>query len=348
MSMPPTPAGWYQDPEAPSHERWWDGTAWTPHTRVAQAQAAAGHGLAPADPAQQTGQHPGQFGPPAGQQSGQFGESGQFGQPGQFGPPAPAAGSGRTGGRGKLVAMVAAGVVLVASIVTGVVVLGKDDKPDPNASTRSSPTAEGVGPDDKPEPTTPASSPPEKDANVLEDQLNGITLPIPEGWEKPDSTVEKAVTMTTEGTYDCPGDSGFCRHGRVTSRTVRSGAGSDPEVAAKSDIREAAYSSYDRDIVERKPYNGIRSTSELKSEQVVVAGSTGYLVRWRVKTEAGGGGYVQSVVFPKPGSESLIVVRLAFDAEDGPPLALMDTITSGIRRIGDKGDNGGVGSTIKP
>ncbi|WP_199548762.1 DUF2510 domain-containing protein [Streptomyces sp. N35] len=324
MSMPPTPPGWYQDPEAPSHERWWDGTAWTPHTRVAQAQAV-GHGLAPADPAQHTG---------------------------QFGPPAPAftGGTGASGGRGKLVALVAAGVVLVASIVTGVVVLGKDDKSDPGASTRTSPSAQATSPDEKPEPTqTESSGPPETDAKVLEDQLNGITLPIPEGWEKPDNTVEKAVTMTTEGTYSCPGDAGFCHHGRVTSRTVRDGAGEDPEVAAKTDIAEAAKRAYDRDVIDRRPYNGITSHQELKAEPVVVAGSTGYLMRWRVKTEAGEGGYVQSVVFPKPGSDALIVVRFAFDAEDGPPLSLMDEITKGIRRIGDTGGtNGGVGSTIEP
>lgn len=28
-----TPAGWYADPWAPGHERWWDGSAWTPHQR---------------------------------------------------------------------------------------------------------------------------------------------------------------------------------------------------------------------------------------------------------------------------------------------------------------------------
>ncbi|SDJ91423.1 DUF2510 domain-containing protein [Streptomyces indicus] len=349
MSMPPTPAGWYQDPEAPSHERWWDGTAWTPHLRIAQGQ-----GLDPGQ-GQQAGQsgqfgHPGQFGQPG--QSGQFGQPGEFGQSGAtggFGPPGSAGsgGPGGTGGRAKVVALAAAGVVLVASIVTGVVVLGKDDKPDPGAATRTSPTAEATSPQETPEQSE--SSAPAGDPKVLEDQLNGITLPIPDGWEKPQHTVEKAVTMTTEGTYDCPGDAGFCHHGRVTSRTAAAGAGTDPETVAKSDIPEAAKRFYDRDVVDRRPYNGIASHSELKAERVVVAGSTGYLVRWRVRTEAGAGGYVQSVVFPKPGSESLVVVRFAFDAVEGPPLALMDEITDGIRRIGDQGGtDGGVGSTIAP
>ncbi|WP_415948717.1 DUF2510 domain-containing protein [Streptomyces sp. KLOTTS4A1] len=355
MSMPPTPAGWYQDPEAPSHERWWDGTAWTPHSRVAQPRA--GHGLAPADPAQQTGQQAaGQFGPPA-----VVGPAGSAGPLGPAGPGVPGGSGGGPGGgsgggpggRAKIVALAVAGVVLVASIVTGVVVLGGDDEPDPGATARTSPTAEVDSPGGGPEPagteSAGATEPAGDDGKLLVDQLNGITLPIPEGWERPERTVEKDPMITTEGTYTCPGDGGFCHRGRVSTHTVRAGAGSDPEVAAKTDISEAAERAYDRDAIDRRPYNGVTSHSELKSERVVVAGSTGYLVRWRVRTEAGSGGYVQSVVFPRAESETLIVVRFAFDASDGPSLSLMDDITGGIRRIGDKGStNGGVGSTIEP
>ena len=78
----------------------------------------------------------------------------------------------------------------------------------------------------------------------------------------------------------------------------------------------------------------------------VVAGRTGHLVRWRVTTGAGPGGYVQSLVFPSAvGSESLIIVRFAFDAgPDGPPVDGMDTITKGIRQIED--GSGGVGSSV--
>lgn len=81
-----------------------------------------------------------------------------------------------------------------------------------------------------------------------------------------------------------------------------------------------------------------------------VAGRAGYQVRWRVNTAKGPGGYVQSLVFPSTvGSESLIIVRYAFDAgPDGPPLSLMDTLTKGIRPIGDSATSGGVGSSIAP
>ncbi|MER6995892.1 DUF2510 domain-containing protein [Streptomyces sp. NPDC000410] len=42
MSMT-TPPGWYPDPGMPTVERWWDGTAWTGHTRPVPGPGA-GHG----------------------------------------------------------------------------------------------------------------------------------------------------------------------------------------------------------------------------------------------------------------------------------------------------------------
>ncbi|WP_406001866.1 DUF2510 domain-containing protein [Streptomyces sp. NBC_00829] len=35
-----TPAGRFPDPSVPGTDRWWEGTAWTAHTRPVQAQAA--------------------------------------------------------------------------------------------------------------------------------------------------------------------------------------------------------------------------------------------------------------------------------------------------------------------
>ena len=39
MSGGSTPAGWYPDPQDPSRERYWDGTAWTEATQLAAGTA---------------------------------------------------------------------------------------------------------------------------------------------------------------------------------------------------------------------------------------------------------------------------------------------------------------------
>ncbi|WP_326724257.1 MULTISPECIES: DUF2510 domain-containing protein [unclassified Streptomyces] len=250
-------------------------------------------------------------------------------------------------GRAKAVALVVAGAVLVTSIVTGAVILARSDDTGDAAvnTTPTTPTA--------PAPSATTSEPPsdEPDADdpaVVVDELNGITLPLPDGWARPENVVEDDVVMTTPGTYDCPGDPGLCRRGRVVSRTVTGNDEKSPEVLAKQDIEDAADSAYDRDLVNRRPYNGIDSHQQVKAGPVAVAGRAGYLVRWRVRTAAGPGGYVQSLAFPSStGSQALVIVRFAFDAgEDGPPLSDMDRITKGIRPVGDADTGGGVGSSI--
>ncbi|WP_309061247.1 DUF2510 domain-containing protein [Streptomyces sp.] len=249
-------------------------------------------------------------------------------------------------GRAKAVALTTAGAVLVAAIVTGAVFLGGDDDP----RTRTGPTATGSAPAPQTSSPPPSSSePPADDPGVVEDPLNGITFPLLDGWVRPENVAEDDVVMTTDGTYDCPGEGSVCRHGLVISRTVTGADETSPELLAREDVSEAADEAFHEDTIGRRPYGGLESHRVVKAGPVAVAGRAGYLVRWRVTTAEGPGGYVQSLVFPSSvGTESPVLVRYVFDAgEDGPPLADMDRITEGIRSVTGAG-SGGVGSSIGP
>lgn len=318
MSMSPPP-GWYPDPSAPPAqpvERWWDGSAWTEHRRTPETVPL--------------GQVQPGFGPPQAQPQTR---------------PLP---GGPGGGRAKVVALATAGVVLVASIVTGVVLLGKDDG-DPQGGPPAPTTSEPV---DTPSPTspTPTTSAPDPDPSTLVDQLNGITIPVPDGWEKADSTVGGDPTVRTPDVYDCPGEGSLCRHGTVYSRTATATDERSPKALAQRDIKDAADRAYDEDKVGMQPFDGIASHEKVKEGTVAVAGRSGYFVRWRVRTNAGPGGYVQSLAFPSSvGSEAMVIIRFAIDArtdEGAPPLSDMDEITQGIRPVGGGDTSGGVGSSV--
>ncbi|MEU5433310.1 DUF2510 domain-containing protein [Streptomyces sp. NPDC020719] len=317
MSMT-TPPGWYPDPGSPAIERWWDGTAWTGYTR------AAGQPAVPVVP------------PPP---------------PAAATVPLPSAGERPQGrGRGPVAAVVGAAVVLVAAIVAGVALLGEDDSGPAAVAAPDQPTQSATSHTRSAAPSPSATA--TDDRSVLVDQLNGITLPVLPGWEKPDheSTMARFPTMWTKDTFDCPGDKGaYCHHAVATSRTATATDLTTAEAIAKHDIADAAADAYDKDVLGNRHYGGIASHREVRSASVVVAGRTGYLVRWSVRTGAGPGGYVESLAFPSSvGSESMIIVRFAFDAGAGAvPLTGMDRITEGIRVIGGA-QNGGVGSSLAP
>ncbi|MFE1578023.1 DUF2510 domain-containing protein [Streptomyces fradiae] len=329
MSMTTTP-GWYPDPSAPAAERWWDGTAWTGHTRPAggAAQPPAAVVPPPATPAA----------PPA---------------------PYPAAvvvPPRRFGGRGTQAAVAA---LAVAAVVAGALLLRPGGDGDPEA--RRPPAGPATGPGsvrpappapDPPQPATePATAPPaspDEDGSVLVDQLNGITLPVPAGWQRPEYGIGQGAVMATTDERTCPAATRHCPYGRVVSRTLASAAPT-PKAMAEADVAQAAEELYGDDTLGGSQYGGVRSHQVVAARETAVAGRTGYLVRWRVTTGEGPGGHVQSLVFPSPsGTEQPVTVRFAFDAgPGGPPLALMDEITRGIRPVGSA-TGGGVGSSIAP
>ncbi|WP_338694632.1 DUF2510 domain-containing protein [Streptomyces sp. Q6] len=253
----------------------------------------------------------------------------------------------RSGGTGRIVALAAAGIALVAAVVTGVVLVVDGDSGGPEARTgqpsEAPPSSAAAGSAPAPEPS------PTEDARRVTDPLNGITLPVVDGWQKAENVADEYTLITTPRTYTCPYDDGLCRRGTVSTHTVTNTDETDPEVLAKQDVSDAADLAYDKNAIGERPFGGITAHKVVAARQLAVAGRAGYLVRWKVTTAEGPGGYVQSVVFPSSlGTEALVAVRCTLDAsEASPPLTDLDTIVKGIRPVGGTG-GGGVGSSIGP
>lgn len=302
-----TPPGWYPEPgqtgNGPALERWWDGTEWTEYTRTAPPPAPAFGAGAPGHP-----QYPG--------------------HPGAF-PPAP----GKR--RGGLIAIaVIAAVVVAGAVVGGVVALGKGGGGSAD-SARPAPslTAPGKGPDGGGPPDLPKSEP-----GFALDAVDGVSLPVPDGWTG--TTSRYGLAELTVGEYACPGDpSSNCLRGGVFSMPAVSVKlkSTTAEAAAKEDISANAEGAYGGKI-----YGDITSHTQLLSQKVAVAGEQGYLVRWKVVTERGDDGYVQSLVFPSPSDpDRLVLVRYGFDINPkAPGLAVMDEITKGIKASRSGGGTG--------
>ncbi|WP_432067629.1 DUF2510 domain-containing protein [Streptomyces sp. C10-9-1] len=308
-----TPAGWYPDASAPGQERWWDGATWTGHTRPA--------GAAPAPPSSPVPHH----GPPPVPPAPPLSPPGTAQGPGAAAPGGP---------RRRPALLAAVAVVVLAACAAGALLLRGGDGGGPAhvAKPPAGPPGAGTaaeGPKGAPEDG-------EEGPAELADQLSGISLPVPYGWEEAHTSLDEATTVWTKGPFNCPGDPIFCRRGRMSSRPLPADGASDPEAMARRDIADAADALYGTHPLGLEPYGGITSHEEVAAEAVTVAGRDGYLVRWRVVTGAGPGGFVQSVAFPsETGPDSLVVVRFALDAgPEGPPVTLLDELPRGIRALG--------------
>ncbi|MGW7263950.1 DUF2510 domain-containing protein [Streptomyces sp. NPDC054842] len=307
-----TPPGWYPDPgqtsDGPPTERWWDGNAWTDRIRAA----------GPAAP----------WGPPAY-------------PPGAGAPPgAPGRRRLRTG------IAVAVAVAVLAGIGGGVYALtkddggettgagprvpgGKDDRGGTGGSEDGTPGGPG-GPDGRTPSPDPSGRPPTEDGFAT-DALNGIAIPVPDGWTGQSGM---SAAVTSDDSYKCPGDtSKECTKGGAYSAPALALKlkATTPEAAAKEDISKNAEESYGG-----ASYGKITSHEELASEAVTVAGRKGYLVRWKVVTSKGDDGYVQSLAFPAPAnSEQLVVVRFGVDVST--KAAVIDEMTEGIKQAATGG-----------
>ncbi|MEV0256825.1 DUF2510 domain-containing protein [Streptomyces sp. NPDC050732] len=313
-----TPPGWYPDPGqtagGPPTERWWDGNVWTD-----QVRAAAGTAAYPTQPAYPA--YPGQA-------------------------PAP---------RRTLRAAIAAGVVLVvlAGIGGGVYALTSDDGGDGADTVGREPSADAPREPGAPDPTespraprspgAPEGQPPGQEAGFASDVVNGIKIPVPDGW-KGGATQYGAGVQTDP--IPCPGNAEEqCTRGSAYSQSAEELDldGKTPEAAAKEDIKKNAKDGYGG-----KTYGKITSHKVLASESITVAGQKGYHVRWKAVTQKSDDGYVESLVFPSPADKSkLVVVRMGIDVNDkAPSPSYMDKIAKGIK-AGPVGEGaGGAGQDV--
>lgn len=290
-----TPSGWYPDPgqspDRPALERWWNGTTWTEYTRTAPQQApGAGYG------------HPG---PP---QSG-------------FPPAGPPPGGGRRSG--VVVVAVAGALLLAAAVAGGVVLLNQDDgspgQASPSASASGPASSGGAATPPSPGPTDGTRPPADPGGPVVDTNL-GVSLPVPDGWQR--QATEQGNAYVSISPYTCQeASSGTCVAAGVYTG---GGSGTDAKAAAEGDIDDNAKASY----------GTVKGHRETKAGKVTVAGKPGYLVRWKVSTQDGPEGFVQSVAFPSPLNGRMVIVRFGFDDKpDAPKLTLMDEILRGIRAV---------------
>ncbi|WP_033213461.1 DUF2510 domain-containing protein [Kitasatospora phosalacinea] len=370
MSEQQIPAGWYPDPvdtdSDPRPQRWWDGKGWTAETRPAPETPAA-PAAAPAsgptagtddtavlegtvlDASGQTVNYP-----PLPPYAGQFGA-----KPARARPPKPV-----------LVAASVAAVLglAIGSGVTYLVMDGHHDKKGTAAAQSSDGRrggngfngfggGGGEGGSGKTIPDNPfgggsGSSGGNgnggsgkngqgngngngdgtgRNAKAAIDMVNGISLPIPSGWEG--GTVEGGYAGMYTGSYTCADGSDNCSLGGVSTARLK---GTDAKQAAQDDIADAA----------KQSYGDLNGHQELKSEAVKVAGRDGYLVRWKVDVAKGNPGYVETVVFPTADGKALTAVHFGFDiADKAPGLDQMDTILKGITKVDAGSLGGGPGTT---
>ncbi|MEG3630288.1 DUF2510 domain-containing protein [Streptomyces poriticola] len=358
-----TPPGWYPDPgqtsDGPATERWWDGEAWTDRTRPA-APPAGEAPRAPADADDDSRPSPGPADAKAGAEAGAGTDLGSRpapqpahsphppyvahptypAHPGYPGRPPESRRRGlRTG------IAVAVAVAVLASIGAGVYVLTDGDgtggeraggqRATPGAPReQDGPSGDSGGDSGGGSPAPDGSQEGRIDSGSVTDPVNGISLPIPDGWHGQELMV--GASIASDDTYKCPGDtSRDCMKGGAYSAPaqVLGTRGRTAEEVAKADIEANAEESYGQG------YGSLASHEVLASEKVTVAGQQGYRVRWKAITSKGSDGYVESLALPSPADpRRIVVVRLGVDV--GEKQAVLDEIAEGIEAAEGRGGTG--------
>ena len=97
------------------------------------------------------------------------------------------------------------------------------------------------------------SPPPPRTRPRAVDQLNGITLPVLDGWQKSENVVDDDMLITHPAHLRLPRRLVACAGtARSSSRTVTGTDETSPEVIAKQDIKDAADASYDENAINQQ------------------------------------------------------------------------------------------------
>ncbi|MFC4496815.1 DUF2510 domain-containing protein [Streptomyces ovatisporus] len=237
--------------------------------------------------------------------------------------------------RGPLVAGIVGGLVLVAALLVGSVLVfgagvgsGASDEAGTGPAPESPPRDDGSG---------GSGELPEEEGGPGEEgevPASGVDLPVLDGWRH-----DPLAPMVTTGEYTCPGsESERCLRGSSVIVVAGTDTGS-AEDAAKSDIGRFAKTAYSKGT-----YGGITSHEAVASEKTTVAGEDGYRVRWKIVNRTKPDAYVESLAFPHPsGSGEMLLLRSGFDIHRAaPPLKDMDRLAEGVKEGPEAGESGGV------
>ncbi|MEE1785199.1 DUF2510 domain-containing protein [Streptomyces sp. SP17BM10] len=249
--------------------------------------------------------------------------------PGYGYPPPPRSGGVKPG----VVIGVAAAVLVVGAVITGLALSGGSPSADPTPNptvpvTKSqdpAPSPTYTLPTTVPTPTQQAPKPAPVLKSTVPDAQHAITVPVFEGWEAQADGLKSTVYLGS-GRYTCPDGNNTCIRGQfaVQKDTVQ---GATAKAAA-----EAAMPDYAGAI-----FTGITSHTDSGSGYVTVAGVLGYASRWHVRTSDGTQGYVLLATVPAKGGGFVVFEGGVDDDPAAPDASVLDQILRGIKQDGSAG-----------
>ncbi|MCC9308710.1 DUF2510 domain-containing protein [Kitasatospora sp. RB6PN24] len=307
-----TPPGWYPDPRATGHERYWDGRVWTEQGRptapaagpVSDASPAYGHPAIPESLVLSEPPEPaGYAGPPPARTPG--------GAP--LDPPRPK----RTG----LIIGIAAGGVLGLVLAGGLALtLSGGSVRSSAAAGAPAPVPGAARPTHQPDGVQPLAPPQSlPTSGTLQDRQHGWNVPLPQGWQPVGPDGGHTLALVT-GRYDC-GTPGGCVRGSfsIDADPTRGSDAKQVAQAAMASYVQQKYGSDDPDVQ--------------GGGAIIVAGRAGFAVRWHLTPQQGASVYLLLVAVPAADGEFTTMVGSVDDNSKAPDHSILDRIAAGITAL---------------